>query len=178
MSSSWIHAEASVTARSRQLNQQVCFPLMCCYVIVGDEWFACVHDECVVEGDWWHGRRRHRCILSSLHTHTLTLLCTPFAVTGSSSGRLCCMLHVCSILFVSGVRTDWVACARAVSRKLFPPRGRLLPVLFGCSIGALAFGVSKQLHFNRCIQEFMQQQPASSYPLAAKARAQSVDSRH
>ena len=65
-------------------------------------------------------------------------------------------------------------CATAVSRKLFPPRGRLLPVLFGGGIGVLSFGVSKQFHFNRCVQDFMQQQPASSYPLAAKARAQSV----
>ena len=47
----------------------------------------------------------------------------------------------------------------------------MLPLVFGVSMGMLSYELGKMQLMAPCAKTFLQQQPASMFPLAAKARA-------
>jgi hypothetical protein len=70
-----------------------------------------------------------------------------------------------------------LAVGAVVSRKLLPPRGYFISIALSLSMAALSGAATKHVAFGKCTKEFLKQQPAANFPLAAKAREQSVSSR-
>jgi hypothetical protein len=67
-----------------------------------------------------------------------------------------------------------LAVGAVVSRKLLPPRGYFISIALSLSVAALSGAATKHVAFGKCTKEFLKQQPAANFPLAAKAREQSV----
>ncbi len=104
---------------------------------------------------------------------------TALAAAPDAAASIC--FTACCCCVVLGSDCSARCCCRcvmlSVSRSIFPPRGRLLPLAFGATSALLCASAIKYRGLQSCTREFVTQQPPAMYPLAAKARQQSAAQR-